>query len=131
MVRRYDRSYSQLPLELIATSRKERSEQPGRAIDVSKGGLRVQTRCSLIPGEEVDVFLRGVPKPYAFCRVVWAHMWQGNQIAEAGLQILEDSPPVQDPVNDFADELRHAYHNPAGSAKGSHITEIDISAHSA
>jgi PilZ domain len=128
VLKRADRFYSQLPLELVATSRKERSEQPGRAIDVSKGGLRIQTRCSLIPGDQVDVFLRGIAKRYACCRVVWAHQWEGNKIAEAGLQILAESPVVGDSANDFLDELRQAYHNPAGSPKSSPITEIDFPA---
>jgi len=84
-------------------------------MNVSKGGLKVQTRLSLIPGQKVDVFLRGVTKPYAFCQVVWAHGWGGDRPAEAGLEIMEETPPVRQPADDFLAELRRVYHNPAGS----------------
>ena len=108
--RRYNRSYVRIPIELIAPSGENQDGQMGSVMDLSPGGLKVQTRNSLISGQMLEVFLRGVSQPYAVCRVVWSHS-QGDALpSEAGLEILGETAS---PCTDFLAELRGAYHNPA------------------
>jgi PilZ domain len=128
MERHYDRSDTMLPLELFAASEGGRTEYLGSSMDVSKGGMRVQTRLPMIPGQEVDVFLRGVTKLYAFCRVVWAHPCVLGHPAEAGLQIVKENAAVVEPDDDFLAELRRVYHNPASAHKFARRIQIDFSA---
>jgi PilZ domain len=111
--RRYDRSYARIPVELIAMSGENQDGQMGSVMDLSKGGLRVQTRPSLIRGQLLEVFLRGVTQPYAVCRVVWSHTQGSDLPCEAGLEILPEPPSAGDCDSDFLAELRGVYHNPA------------------
>ncbi len=116
MTRHFDRSCTELPLELVATSGVVKIRQPASSIDVSKGGLKVRTRPVLVPGQQFEVFLRGVIKHYAVCKVVWAHTRGRNLPSVAGLEIVEESPPEEESASDFLAELRGAYHNPASIA---------------
>ena len=112
MPRRYDRSYARIPIELMTASGGDRDGYLGSVMDISKGGLKVQTRESLICGQMMEVFLRGVTRSYAVCRVVWSHP-QGNALpSEAGLEILGEN---EAPRADFLAELRGVYHSPAAS----------------
>jgi PilZ domain len=113
MTRLYERSYARIPVELHATSPQGTSGQFGSITDLSKGGLRVQTRDSLACGQRVEVFLKGVATSYAFCRVAWAHPQGGLLPSEAGLEFLGEAPGAENPGWDFLVELRNAYHNPA------------------
>ena len=113
MTRLYERSYARIPVELHATSPEGTFGQFGSIMDLSKGGLRVQTRDSLACGQRVEVFLKGVAKPYAFCQVAWAHPQSGLLPSEAGLEFLAEAPAEENPGSDFLAELRNAYHNPA------------------
>ena len=112
MPRRYERSYVRLPVELVGVSASGSFEQPGSVLDHSLGGLRVQTGRRLTRGQNLQVFLRGVSKPYASCRVVWTRTRGGALPCDAGLEIQE-LPAANARDFDFLDELRGAYHNPA------------------
>lgn len=89
MSRRYDRLYVRLPVDLVGVSPSGSFEQPGSVVDLSKGGLRIQTDRRLIQGQVLEVFLRGVAEPFASCRVVWTHTRGCALPCEAGLEICE------------------------------------------
>jgi hypothetical protein len=89
MPRRYDRSYVRAPVDLVGVSGSGCFEEPGSVMDLSKGGLRIQTGRRLTRGQVLDVFLRGVTKPYASCRVVWT-LTRGDALpSESGLEIQQ------------------------------------------
>ncbi len=113
--RRHERSYVRLPVNLVGILPSGRFEQMGSVLDISKGGLRVETGRSLSPGQMLDVFLRGITTPYASCRVVWTHTRGGALPSEAGLEI-QGQPTADSPGqgSDFLAELRGVYHNPLG-----------------
>jgi PilZ domain len=114
MSRRYERSYVRLPVELVGISASGSFEQPGSVMDLSKGGLRVQSSRRLTRGQILQVFLRGVRKPYALCKVVWTRTSGGALPSDAGLEIQElPDVTANDAGQDFLDELRGVYHNPA------------------
>jgi PilZ domain len=114
MSRRYERSYVRLPVELVGVSSSGSFEQPGSVMDLSAGGLRVQTSRCLTRGQTLQVFLRGVSRPYASCRVVWTRSRGGDLPTDAGLEIQEfPAASARDSGWDFLDELRDVYHNPA------------------
>lgn len=92
MARRFQRTYARVPVDLVSTLGANNFEQPGSIMDVSRGGLRVQTGPRLTPGQYLHVFLSGQVRPYARCRVVWAQTHGGALPSEAGLEILEHAP---------------------------------------
>lgn len=114
MPRRYERSCVRLPVELVGVSPSGSFEQPGSVMDLSKGGLRVQTSRSLTRGQVLKVFLRGAGRPCASCRVVWTRSSGGALPSDAGLEIQElPETSSGDSGWDFLNELRRVYHNPA------------------
>lgn len=115
IARRFERNYVRLPVNLVASSPAGAVEQLGSIVDLSQGGMRVVTRRSLSQGQPLEVFLRGIPNPYAFCRVVWSRT-QGNALpSEAGLEIVAEARAADEAEYDFISELREVYHNPATS----------------
>jgi PilZ domain len=114
MSRRYDRSYAWLPVDLVGVSAVGGFEQPGSVVDLSRGGLRVQTSLELTPGQALQVFLKGVSTPYASCRVIWTRRRGGDLPGDAGLAIEEfPAPRAHESGFDFLDDLRRAYRSPA------------------
>jgi len=94
MERRFVRNSVRIPVDLVFGEQPGGLQSPASVVDVSAGGLRVQTGPSLIPGGLLYVFFGGEEKPFARCRVVWA-MTRGSAVpSEAGLEILDpvDSP---------------------------------------
>lgn len=126
MLRQHERSHSTLPLEIVVRSGDLRAGTLASSLDLSKGGLKVQTRHSLVPRQNVEVFLQGVSKPYARCRVVWAHPCGSGRPAEAGLQIVGNSPATENPGDSLLDELRRVYRIPAWARRLSRGIEIDF-----
>ncbi|MEJ2008950.1 MAG: PilZ domain-containing protein [Acidobacteriota bacterium] len=89
MARRFQRTNTRVSVELISAAGKDKFEQPGSIMDVSRSGLRVQTGPRLTPGQFLHVFLTGRARPFARCRVVWAQTHGDALPSEAGLEILE------------------------------------------
>ena len=92
MARRFDRTYTRFPVDLVWEGETTRFEAPGSVIDASQGGLRVQTGPRLVPGQIFRVFLEGRASPSARCRVVWAQTHGSALPSEAGLEILGGVP---------------------------------------
>lgn len=92
MARRFDRTYTRLPVELVAENQTHKFEAPASVIDISKGGLRVQTGPSLIPGQILNVFVGGKPDQLARCRVAWSQTHGSALPSEAGLEFLGTAP---------------------------------------
>lgn len=92
MARRFQRTQARVPVDLVSPPGANAFEQPGSIMDVSRGGLRVQTGPRLTPGQHLHVFLAGQMRPYARCRVVWAQTHGEALPSEAGLEILERAP---------------------------------------
>lgn len=100
MSRRFDRAYARFSVDLVWGVDAEKFKTPGSVLDISQGGLRVQTAPSLIPGQILHVFLEGHLNPSTRCRVVWAQTHGSSLPSEAGLEILERSPWLPtSPVN--------------------------------
>lgn len=114
-IRRYDRLYVRLPVSLLSISPSGPVEQIGSVMDLSKGGLRIQTSCVLPQGQYLEVSLRGADKPYATCRVVWSHTRGSALPSEAGLEIFPAPLSMDEEDERFLAELREVYHNPAAA----------------
>lgn len=89
MARRFQRSYMRFPVDLVSFGTPGGFQAPASVVDMSQGGLRVQTGLPLIPGRLIHVFQGGEKGPFAFCRVVWTQTHGGARPSEAGLEILE------------------------------------------
>jgi PilZ domain len=89
MARRFQRSYTRFPVNLVSFGTPAEFQAPASVMDMSQGGLRVHTGFPLIPGRLVQVFHGGEKSPFAFCRVVWTQTHGGALPSEAGLEILK------------------------------------------
>lgn len=89
MERRFSRNSVRVPVDLVFGDLPGGPQSPASVVDVSEGGLRVQTGPSLIPGGLLQVFYEGKKKPFARCRVVWATTHGSAVPSEAGLEILD------------------------------------------
>jgi len=92
MARRFDRTNQRFPVDLVWESETANFEKPASVVDISEGGLRIQTGPRLLPGQILRVFLEGEPNPSARCRVVWAQTHGSALPSEAGLEILGGVP---------------------------------------
>jgi len=92
MARRFQRTNARVPVDLVAMAGTDKFEQPGSIMDVSRGGLKVQTGPRLTPGQFLHVFVAGQARPFVRCRVVWAQTHGDALPSEAGLEILENAP---------------------------------------
>lgn len=91
MARRFQRTSTRVPVDLVSAAGTDKFEQPGSIMDVSRGGLRVQTGPRLTPGQFLHVFLAGRARPFARCRVVWAQTHGDALPSVAGLEIVENA----------------------------------------
>lgn len=91
MERRFSRNYVRFPVDLVFGDEAKGLQAPASVVDISAGGLRVQTGPRLTPGGLLHVFLEGRKDPFARCRVVWSTTHGGALPSESGLEIL-DSP---------------------------------------
>lgn len=92
MDRRFPRVYARFPVDLVPSGTQGKCGQPASVIDVSPGGLRIQTCPRLDRGQVLHVFHEGLATPFARCRVVWAQTHGSALPSEAGLEILEGQP---------------------------------------
>ena len=99
MARRFERTCARFPVDLVASGREGGVQTSASVVDLSLGGLRIQTGPALIPGRLLYVFREGQTHPFAYCRVVWAHTHGSDLPSEAGLEILQQisATPSVDP----------------------------------
>ena len=102
MVRRFERSYSRFPVDLVSVNASCRFEAPASVVNVSRGGLKIQTGPSLVAGQLLNVFRGSQDIPFAHCRVVWSRTYGGALPSEAGLEILEIPPDAAFPARRVA-----------------------------
>lgn len=91
MERRFRRNYVCFPVDLVFGEGASGLQAPASVIDISQGGLRVQTGPRLIPGGVLHVLLEGRRDPFARCRVVWSNTHGGALPSEARLEILDSA----------------------------------------
>ncbi len=117
ILRRYERSYERLAVDLVGMSASGRFDQVGSLLDHSRGGFRIQTARSLTHGQRLQVFFPKDCRPAVNCRVVWAHTRGAALPSDAGLQI-EDGPLSNGRADssDFLAELRGVCHHLPRSA---------------
>jgi PilZ domain len=91
MGRRFERSYIRFPIDLVSTV-PARKFAAASILNVSQGGLRIQTGPSLVAGQLLNVSREGQGNPIDYCRVVWSHTHGGALPSAAGLEFLEMPP---------------------------------------
>lgn len=89
MDRRFPRNAVCVPVDLVFGAPPGGLQSPARVVDISEGGLKVQTGPSLIPGGMLQVFVEGRDEPFARCRVVWSVTHGSAVPSEAGLEIID------------------------------------------
>ena len=95
--RRGRRISVRLPVNLLIDSPAGSISHPGFTVDMSEGGLRVQTSAALALAQELGVVLSRYPEP---CRVAWVGALGSRQQGEAGLEFVKspasplDSAPL-------------------------------------
>ncbi|MBZ5543870.1 MAG: PilZ domain-containing protein [Acidobacteriia bacterium] len=78
-----------LPVNLLIDSAVGEISHPGVTLDMSEGGLRVQTVAALALAQLLGVVFSRHPEP---CRVAWVGAAGSRQQGEAGLEFVK--PPA-------------------------------------
>jgi len=86
--RRSKRIPARFRVTLLIDSPAGRTAHPGVTLDLSEGGVRVQTNVGLALAQSLGVVFSRQPEP---CRVAWVGSAGSRQQGEAGLQFLERS----------------------------------------
>jgi hypothetical protein len=86
--RRSKRIPARLRVTLLIDSPAGETAHPGVTLDLSEGGVRVQTGAALALAQSLGVVFSRNPEP---CRVAWVGALGSRQQGEAGLQFLERS----------------------------------------
>jgi len=94
--RRCRRIAVRLPISLLIDSPAGEISHPGVTLDVSEGGLRVQTTVALARAQLLGVALSRHPEP---CRVAWVGAVGSRQQGEAGLEFLQPPASPLSPAN--------------------------------
>ena len=88
IARRSPRSKGVLPITLVASGPGITTTVRATTLDLSSGGLRIQTLVSLITGQRIDVLFDLDPYPLRPCEVVWTKPGGSLQPGEAGLKFV-------------------------------------------
>jgi hypothetical protein len=87
--RRWDRDTVTMPVRLVLSPERFKSDNSATTVDVSLRGMKVKTSLDLIPGEWIGI----VPKtgfPQAIpARVVWSHEDEATRWIYAGIEFLQ------------------------------------------
>ncbi len=87
--RRWDRDSVTMPVRLVLSSERFKSDNSATTLDISLRGMRVRTNLDLIPGEWIGI----VPKagfPQAIpARVIWAREDEVSRWIFAGLEFIQ------------------------------------------
>ncbi len=94
--RRERRLFERVPTKIFVTLALKYQgwefQQSARAVDISRGGLRIRTEPALDEGQGVYLFSdAGLWHPRS-CRVVWVRAARPEQQCEAGLEFLPRLP---------------------------------------
>ena len=73
----------------------EEAEHWASTVDLSAGGLRLQSETTFIPGQSVGLVLRTLPDVLIPARVAWVGKAESPQAGQAGFEFLN---PLASPV---------------------------------
>jgi hypothetical protein len=87
--RQHPRNKGVMVIDLVAHDHGDRSSVRAATLDLSSGGLRIQTPVSLVAGERIDVFFANRPASAKPCEVAWTKPAGSNLPGQAGLKFIE------------------------------------------
>ena len=87
--RRWKRQPAKTPIRLVLNARDLKRDSAATIVDVSLGGMRVQTSLALVPGDWVGVIVKW-EYPHAIpTRAVWVREDEYSHWTFAGLEFLD------------------------------------------
>jgi len=88
-VRRSNRIFVQVPVEIVLDSTGRTIAYAASTVDLSTLGARVQTQAALVAGQHVSLIWAGAAPRRLRSQVVWSAPKHADRLREAGLRFLE------------------------------------------
>lgn len=86
--RQWEREAAAVPVSLVLSAEKFKSDPAATTIDISLAGVGVRTKLFLIPGEWVGIVPKGQFPQAIPARVAWSREDEDNNLTIAGLTFI-------------------------------------------
>jgi hypothetical protein len=86
----FERQGECIPVAIVGEVGGSRLHEDGTTINISRGGVRVQTTASLTPGQLVEIMPKASQGHTTRGRVVW--VGQSNSLHDVGIEFLKPIP---------------------------------------
>ena len=86
--RRSERILRRMPVTLVVKSQGKQSTHTVSTVNLSKHGVRIQSRLPLNPGQAVYARSRKGSWPAGYFRVIWVDTSDSGPVREAGLEVV-------------------------------------------
>jgi hypothetical protein len=86
--RQWEREPAAIPVSLVLSAEKFKSDPAATTIDISLSGVGVRTKLFLAPGEWVGIVPKGQFPQAIPARVAWAREDESNNLTIAGLTFI-------------------------------------------
>jgi hypothetical protein len=87
--RRWERQPAAIPISLVLSADRSKTDDSAVTVDISLHGARVRTKLTLVPGEWVGVVPSGEFPHTIPARVVWVREDECSHWTSAGLEFLD------------------------------------------